>query len=448
MSKWSEQQFAASSPVPEGSGDSIRAGTWEIGDSRSESADRSLGETMSTDRTDLPDSICGIAAGDRVVSSLADLKERLTPKPHRTDVGTHGSSAASALHSPRPGSLPPSASELLTALRAELAGCSESLQAHFDQSLNSLVETQKSAASSQNDAVRTLTNVVVSNSGANAVSAGEVESLLSDLHDRLAETVLAAFRATLRGEAEGVSAPARQQDLPALTPTPAAAPPVPKSESPSGSSRAQTWEEIRREFLNGSGDAGSSTTERVASALASSEASTGTSSPSPREAVAPKQAPRNTPPEEPELALEIPEFLDTKNMTEAELRDTLHSREKLLSMMIGRLRRHNQHHGEYLTTEQLRELSVDSPPELAARINHALQRLDEQIRLGELELSLERARVARQAAQLDRSRQQIERSAVQLGWTLNEDGTLSQNTSAAGKSNPPRRWLGKLGFSE
>ncbi len=45
--------------------------------------------------------------------------------------------------------------------------------------------------------------------------------------------------------------------------------------------------------------------------------------------------------------------------------------------------------------------------------------MDEQLRLGELELSLERARIARQLTQLEQTRQVIERNARQLGFTVN-----------------------------
>ena len=88
------------------------------------------------------------------------------------------------------------------------------------------------------------------------------------------------------------------------------------------------------------------------------------------------------------------------------------------------------------------------PEEFSSRVNHTLQRMDEQIRLGELELSLERARISRQASQLESLKHHIERNARQLGWTINPDGSIAAETGSTPKGTGSRRWLGKLGFGD
>ena len=69
--------------------------------------------------------------------------------------------------------------------------------------------------------------------------------------------------------------------------------------------------------------------------------------------------------------------------------------------------------------------------------------------MGELELSLERARIARQVNQLEHSRMLIERNARQLGLLLNPDGSLTNPGVQSGRTKSgSRRWLGKLGFGQ
>ena len=88
------------------------------------------------------------------------------------------------------------------------------------------------------------------------------------------------------------------------------------------------------------------------------------------------------------------------------------------------------------------------PENLAAQVTQTLQQLDELARIGELELSLERARLARHVNQLDDSRRLIEHHARQLGLTLTDDGTLSNPQKSAVRGSGSRRWLSKLGFGQ
>ena len=88
------------------------------------------------------------------------------------------------------------------------------------------------------------------------------------------------------------------------------------------------------------------------------------------------------------------------------------------------------------------------PGDLAGQVLQSLQQLEELARIGELELSLERARLSRQVSQLDNSRRLIEHNARQLGFTLEENGTLSNPDKVILRGSGSRRWLSKLGFAQ
>ncbi|MCA9062138.1 MAG: hypothetical protein KDA96_03745, partial [Planctomycetaceae bacterium] len=112
-----------------------------------------------------------------------------------------------------------------------------------------------------------------------------------------------------------------------------------------------------------------------------------------------------------------------------------------------RLRRLQYSTTQTLTPEQLRGLATTCPEQLWQRVTATLERLDEQLRVGELEMSLERARMARQVMQLEESRSRLANSARQLGVELNSDGTLSEVPGSTVRQSSSRRWLGKLGFN-
>ena len=86
------------------------------------------------------------------------------------------------------------------------------------------------------------------------------------------------------------------------------------------------------------------------------------------------------------------------------------------------------------------------PEELAAQVLQTLQQLNELARIGELELSLERARLSRQVNQLAHTRQLLEHNARQIGLTIEEDGTVLNPQNLTLRNGGSRRWLSKLGF--
>ncbi|MGB0742602.1 MAG: hypothetical protein ACPGXX_21205, partial [Planctomycetaceae bacterium] len=86
------------------------------------------------------------------------------------------------------------------------------------------------------------------------------------------------------------------------------------------------------------------------------------------------------------------------------------------------------------------------PEESHKLFREAVNRIDELHRMNEMEMSFERARLARERIVLQKVRQRLESSAGQMGMVLNEDGSLSRM-----EDNPDQpgnmRWLRKLGLA-
>jgi len=153
-------------------------------------------------------------------------------------------------------------------------------------------------------------------------------------------------------------------------------------------------------------------------------------------------------PAEAATLLEVPEILDPDELSEAELREVFVEREEFIATLISRLRQSHQQCSGHLPSEKLKAMGEFLPEDLAAQVMQTLQQLDELARIGELELSLERARLSRQLSKLDESRQLLEHHARQLGLTLTDDGTVSTPKKSANRGTSSRRWLSKLGFGQ
>lgn len=147
-------------------------------------------------------------------------------------------------------------------------------------------------------------------------------------------------------------------------------------------------------------------------------------------------------------SLEIPEPVNPDNLTHDQLRDAFLAREAFISTLVARLRRQQEQAISMLSAEQLRGVADSLPEELQKQVRATLKQMDDLARLGELELSLERARIARQVNQLQHTRQILESNARQLGLALNPDGTIASPAHAVTRNSSSRRWLGKLGFGQ
>ena len=208
----------------------------------------------------------------------------------------------------------------------------------------------------------------------------------------------------------------------------------------------RSWDEIRTELMShtdlsdatvsihSAGHSGSTDRDSAIAAAALVEATQLTSD---RHFRLPEQDP----------LLEVPNAVDPESLTEAQLREAFREREAFISTLISRIRRQHENMTGLLSAEQLRALQTEVPEELENLIRVTLRRMDDLARMGELEMALERARIARQLNQLQHSKQLIEHNARQLGMTLNPDGSISSSGGPQRPSNS-RRWLGKLGFGQ
>lgn len=192
------------------------------------------------------------------------------------------------------------------------------------------------------------------------------------------------------------------------------------------SSTKSTWEEIRSAFLQ-EHDKG------------------GDKPPVAEPVVAELRAPE--PVDEPlEEQIDIPSIADPSLLSEDELRKIVIDRERLISTLIRRVQKKSRQ-TPICSSEQLANLRDGLPQDLAARVDQSLAALNEQIRLGELELSLERARVSRQLATLAVTREKLDGRARSMGLSISEDGAVEGEIDAALKrGSKGRRWLGVMGF--
>ena len=306
------------------------------------------------------------------------------------------------------------------------------LQGDIGQAVERITETQSAAASNQSAIIRTLTEAVFSSS-AGTDSREQLTQLFSEFESRICSSIRDAIEASGHSnpaEASPESTDGHSHKSSAQPPTAKAAKTNPRATG------EQTWDDIRRALMSES----TSEQEEVDRNPAAETVTI-----APTASVADTQEFRLA---DADIPLEIPEPVDIDALDIAELRQALRERERLICSIIGRLRRQSYTSHDMLTTEQLRALMTDMPDEFATRVNFTLRRIDDQLRLGELELSLERARLARQASQLDFARQQVEHNARQMGYTINPDGTLSADANMPPRGSGSRRWLGKLGFGE
>lgn len=310
--------------------------------------------------------------------------------------------------------------ERLDSLKSDVGALAELTRSEIQDAFNLLTEKQQAATESQSSVLRTLTEAIFTSSAASSGSTEELESLLRQFEDRITSTIREAVENSVGSL--NPQTPKNNDNKTSAAKT-----------TPSGS---RSWDEIRKAFLSDSTEL-QETSDSPQHAV--------TDSPTAAAKVASK-SPLAAP--EPEPPLDIPDPVNIDELTETELRSTLIQRDQLISTLISRMRRQSYSLTDQITTEQLRQLASEMPDELSRRVQHTLTRIDEQLRLGELEMSLERARIAREITQLKHTRQQIEQAAHQFGWVVNADGTLDRTTATATRGSSSRRWLGKLGLSE
>ncbi|MEP3480551.1 MAG: hypothetical protein ABJZ55_14975 [Fuerstiella sp.] len=137
---------------------------------------------------------------------------------------------------------------------------------------------------------------------------------------------------------------------------------------------------------------------------------------------------------------------DLDSLDETTLKSVVTRQEQLILGLIRRLR---TKHGNRptMTSEQLESVQQLADEPLAEEIRKTLAVLHNQQRQGELELSLERAKLSRRRTELEQLEARIEGRARTLGVTITDDGDLTEVAMAErGTGTKSRRWLGAMGF--
>ncbi len=310
----------------------------------------------------------------------------------------------------------------------ELEKFSETLRQEFRNSIAELQAAQSAAAETQSDVLRTLTQAVLQTAGSREVSPESLERAIAEAELRLIARIgpIAAPVETAKVSTSAFSAVAASQAIEAravkTTPKPVAG-------------HVRSWAEIRSEMMSG-GELSEAPVDVIPEPEIDLPEVTQLSSD--RHFRLAAQDP----------SLEVPATVDLDAISDSQLRDAFREREEFITTLIARIRRQQETATRQLSAEQLRQLVIDLPEELAAQVRHTLKQMNDLARMGELELSLERARIARQVNQLEHSRQTIAHNARQIGLQLNPDGTITAPSSQPGRGTSSRRWLGKLGFGQ
>jgi hypothetical protein len=314
-------------------------------------------------------------------------------------------------------------------LKSELKELTETLRNEFRQSLESLQASQAAANAAQSEVLKTLTEIMFQSAGSRDISADALEKAFSGVEERLMSRIEGIAGSAVPTQ----SSPAATSPGPVATRTGNGSPMKLQN---AASSVTRSWEQIKHEMMNkGELTECSSASKPQKSAAALPEVAQLTSD---RHFRLPEQ----------DLSLEIPKAIDPEVVSDQELRDAFREREAFITTLIARIRRQQESATGQLSADQLRTLAEDLPDELAEQVRHTLKQMDDLARMGELELSLERARIARQVNQLAHSRQLLERNARQMGMIVNADGTIVHGPNQAGRGSGSRRWLGKLGFGQ
>jgi hypothetical protein len=314
-------------------------------------------------------------------------------------------------------------------LKSELKELTETLRNEFRQSLESLQASQAAANAAQSEVLKTLTEIMFQSAGSRDISADALEKAFSGVEERL----MSRIECIAGGAVPTQSSPAATSPGPVATRNGNGSPMKLQN---AASSVTRSWEQIKHEMMNkGELTECSSASKPQKSAAALPEVAQLTSD---RHFRLPEQ----------DLSLEIPKAIDPEVVSDQELRDAFREREAFITTLIARIRRQQESATGQLSADQLRTLAEELPDELAEQVRHTLKQMDDLARMGELELSLERARIARQVNQLAHSRQLLERNARQMGMIVNADGTIVHGPNQAGRGSGSRRWLGKLGFGQ
>lgn len=383
---------------------------------------------VSCDHDNADVSVIAIKVADRTLADAQrgnrkhPLRMTETPVSNSTDTARTDSALMEKMDRESPG-------ETAGTLKDDLVHLVDSLRQEFKNSLVELQAAQSAAVTAQNEVLKSLTEVVRQSSAVHDVSPELLERALSGVEDRLVSRLEAVTKSASSAESLSIESGKK-----VVSKTAGSSNHIKLQNAASSVSRS--WEQIRSEMM-AKGEV--SETPAMKGSPSSERLHEVTQLSSDRHFRLPEQDP----------SLETPKSVDPESVTVAELRDAFREREVFIATLIARIRRQQEMATGQLSAEQLRTLVAELPEELANQVKHTLKQMDDLARMGELELSMERARIARQLNELEHSRMIIERNARQLGWALNPNGTISPPAQQLARtSSSSRRWLGKLGFGQ
>lgn len=291
------------------------------------------------------------------------------------------------------------------------------LRHEFCTSIDELKSVQAAAAAGQSAVLKAMFEIISRTTSTQGNSSDEVDQKLADFEERIVNRI---------GQMSNFGSVAEPDTKPRLSNS--------NTIDPRSTTKNtdRSWAEIRDDFLL-NGDAGETHSKPADSESACLE-------------TVQSNAASLTP--EPPCILEVPQAVDPETLSDVELRKVFLEREVFISSLMSRLRQSYQQSSGHLPADKLKIMAEHLPEDLAEQVLQTLQQLDEIARIGELELSLERARLSRQLSQLNHSRQLIDHHARQLGLTLTDDGAVSIPPKSANSGTGSRRWLNKLGFGQ
>lgn len=140
-----------------------------------------------------------------------------------------------------------------------------------------------------------------------------------------------------------------------------------------------------------------------------------------------------------------PEAIDPAAADADALRAAVERRDEYITYLTRKLRLAN---GRSIRLPDWEALT-NAPEELVARLKDLEAQLDENLRLAEVELSLERARLAREAARLKLQQDQVEKELKRLKLDRPQAAAATAAAQGGDPDNPTgRRWLRMLGMGK
>ncbi len=139
---------------------------------------------------------------------------------------------------------------------------------------------------------------------------------------------------------------------------------------------------------------------------------------------------------------EAPPSIDIAQASMEELQQAVELRDEYVAHLLRQLRIVHAKRTPSVDWESLQ----NAPENMEAALKDVQKRLDEQLRIAEVELSLERARLGREQSRLNHLSAQVEKNMRRFGMQSGDDVDQGEGTDGADPSKG-HRWLTMLGLS-